>query len=94
MKPEHGGLDDKTVEMFGEFMKLVKTENETARQAMDDMDLDEDFKCAICLDLLYRPQMLEPCRHIFCETCLKRARICICPMCRTPIDACQFSEGT
>merc|ERR1719357_2207608 len=45
MKPEHGGLDDKTVEMFGEFMKLVKTENETARQAMDDMDLDEDFKC-------------------------------------------------
>ena len=53
-------------------------------------------QCPVCLDLLYRPHSLDPCRHIFCETCLRRlsqAQIVKCPICRAIIRKCYFNEG-
>ena len=47
--------------------------------------------CAICHDLLYKPQRCQPCDHIFCDPCLRRlssTRIRKCPMCREKIEKC------
>ena len=47
--------------------------------------------CAICQDLLFQPTILDPCQHIYCETCLRRlgyAEINTCPLCRNDIQGC------
>lgn len=57
-------------------------------------DLSDDFLCPVCLDLLHNPQSVEPCRHAFCDPCLRRLAQtnpfnCPCPLCRTPIKLCR-----
>ena len=57
---------------------------------------NHDLICAICLDIFFRPTTVYPCRHIFCDPCLRRlsnARIVRCPLCRTPIKRCLFNRG-
>ena len=57
---------------------------------------NHDLICAICLDIFFRPTTVYPCRHIFCDPCLRRlsnARIVRCPICRTPIKRCLFNRG-
>ena len=50
-----------------------------------------DDVCAICQDLLFQPTVLDPCQHIYCETCLRRLgnhQINTCPICRSDIQDC------
>ena len=56
----------------------------------------EDLLCPICLELLHRPHSLNPCKHIFCDPCLRRlngARFHRCPVCRSPIKGCRLGKG-
>ena len=51
----------------------------------------EENTCALCLDLLFEPTILDPCQHVFCQTCLRRlgnAHINNCPICRHEIQNC------
>merc|ERR1712198_547202 len=59
----------------------------------------QDDHCPICLDVLYMPTKTYPCRHTFCNTCLKqlkqfdRNESVKCPTCRTEIDKCLFDPN-
>ena len=60
--------------------------------------MDPDLVCPVCLDMLYEPFMAQPCKHVFCETCLRRlgsknAMDTNCPMCRQRIAFCQTQPG-
>jgi hypothetical protein len=61
--------------------------------------LPDDLICPVCLDLLYEPFQTEPCRHIFCEPCLRRlgqknAMATKCPLCRAKIRFCKHLAAT
>ena len=82
--------DDQTIEYFGQFMQSLESNTRNSN------DSPENSRCAICLDLLYLPHLLDPCQHIFCEPCLRRlsgARITKCPMCRARIRRCVYQKG-
>jgi len=62
-------------------------------------NLPDDLICPVCLDLLFEPFQTEPCRHIFCETCLRRlgqknAMATKCPLCRSRIRFCKHLAAT
>ena len=81
-------LDDQTIEHFGQFMQSLALESRRTNSL--------ENRCAICLDLLFNPHLLDPCQHIFCEPCLRRlsgARITKCPMCRARIRRCVYQKG-
>ncbi|XP_063587847.1 E3 ubiquitin-protein ligase RNF180-like [Penaeus indicus] len=65
----------------------------------DDSDkIPMDLMCPVCLDLLYSPLEVQPCRHIFCEPCLRRVAHpnptnTLCPLCRHMIGQCMPSRG-
>ena len=52
----------------------------------DDEDVDEEFNCSICWNLMCQP-VTTTCGHTFCKACLqstlRHKRECI--MCRTPV---------
>ncbi|XP_013415066.1 E3 ubiquitin-protein ligase RNF180 [Lingula anatina] len=57
----------------------------------------EGLTCSICLDLYYRPHSCYPCRHVFCESCLRQianssSTDTVCPLCRTEIKKCILHE--
>ncbi|XP_073536348.1 E3 ubiquitin-protein ligase RNF180 [Phyllobates terribilis] len=55
----------------------------------------ESYTCAVCLDVYFNPYICYPCRHIFCEPCLRTlardnpART-PCPLCRSIITRVHF----
>ena len=58
-------------------------------------DLDASLMCPVCLDLLFDPYGVIPCKHTFCETCLRRIGSkdpmnTFCPMCRQRIVYCEI----
>ncbi|XP_077416405.1 uncharacterized protein rnf180a [Vanacampus margaritifer] len=57
----------------------------------------EGYVCAVCLDVYFSPYMCQPCKHIFCEPCLRTlAKNCPastpCPLCRTIITHVFFQK--
>ncbi|KYO29173.1 E3 ubiquitin-protein ligase RNF180 isoform A [Alligator mississippiensis] len=57
----------------------------------------ESFLCAVCLDVYFNPYMCYPCRHIFCEPCLRmlakdNPTSTPCPLCRTIIARVFFQS--
>nr|XP_057926934.1 E3 ubiquitin-protein ligase RNF180 [Doryrhamphus excisus] len=82
------------------------TANVSSSSSSDDDDDDNDdevvcdkegYICAVCLDVYFSPYMCQPCRHIFCEPCLRTlARNCPantpCPLCRTTITHVFFQK--
>jgi len=57
-------------------------------------DLDASLICPVCLDLLFDPFSVIPCKHTFCETCLRRIgnkdpMNTFCPMCRQRVVYCE-----
>jgi hypothetical protein len=78
---ENPGLCDETVDIFGEFMKMVE----------ETLYLSEiETECSICLNSLQRPHVIDPCGHMFCQACLIRlsqAQGRNCPNCRGAINS-------
>lgn len=87
--------------------KIVRQENEKKEAKMKELldaepelsELPDDLICPVCLDLLHEPFQVEPCRHIFCEPCLRRLgqknpMNCTCPLCRTKIGFCKHLAAT
>jgi hypothetical protein len=77
---ENPGLSDETVDKFGEFMKM-------AEETLYLTEVETD--CSICLSLLQRPHVIDPCGHTFCQACLIRlsqAQRRNCPNCRGVIN--------
>ena len=61
-------------------------------------NVDETLICPVCLDILHDPFVTIPCRHAFCEPCLRRLGSknpmnTLCPMCRTRIAYCDLDRG-
>ena len=53
-----------------------------------------DTTCSICLDRIHRPQEIDPCKHMFCQSCLIRlsqAHRSNCPMCRGAINGTKLN---
>ena len=77
---ENGGLCDETLEMFRDFMAMVNVTS---------LHPGIDLECAICINILFLPQELEVCKHIFCLPCLLRlvqAGGSNCPLCRAVLQ--------
>uniref|UniRef100_A0A7S1WWK8 E3 ubiquitin-protein ligase CHFR n=1 Tax=Alexandrium catenella TaxID=2925 RepID=A0A7S1WWK8_ALECA len=51
-------------------------------------DIEDDIRCGICTDVLFRCLTLVPCGHNFCTACLVkwRRRSYACPECREPVQ--------
>ncbi|KAL4112371.1 hypothetical protein QTP88_016179 [Uroleucon formosanum] len=54
--------------------------------------LENDFQCAICNEVVFRPTMVN-CAHTFCEVCLKSwlSRSNLCPTCRGTVSFTSYS---
>lgn len=71
-----------------------------AEHALGDTDHFEDVErlrsldlvCAVCTNALCRPQELEPCAHLFCESCLARLPKRACPVCKQAIQSSRPSK--
>jgi hypothetical protein len=67
--------------------------------SLEETDIIEEFSCPICYEVLLAPQQLDPCKHIFCDPCLRRmadaprSEAAGCPMCRAEIKSCTTNEG-
>ena len=84
---------------------LVKSDkNDTSTECKNNDDQDEndiidELSCPICYEALHVPQELDPCKHVFCDPCLRRmadaprTEAAGCPMCRTEIKSCTTSIG-
>ena len=65
----------------------------------EENEVIEELSCPICYEALHWPQQLDPCRHIFCDPCLRRmadaprSEAAGCPMCRTEIKSCATNTG-
>lgn len=60
--------------------------------------VDPNLICPVCLDLLHDPCLAVPCKHVFCDPCLRRLGSknpmnTFCPMCRQRILFCQANAG-
>ena len=69
-------------------MEMLK-ENELPKINTTQIFNLDDFSCAICLDLIYKP-ILTPCNHAFCFACFTEnnkleIKITNCPLCRAEI---------
>ncbi|PIO29939.1 hypothetical protein AB205_0085440 [Aquarana catesbeiana] len=67
----------------------------TEDEEKEDIPEKESHTCAVCLDVYFNPYMCYPCRHVFCEPCLRTlARDSPsrtpCPLCRTIIAIVRF----
>ena len=83
---EKDGLCDETLEKFGQFFKMIEVTS---------IHPEVDLECSICMDLLHRPHQTEPCRHIFCLSCLIRLNQAggrNCPLCRTVIQGTNLKK--
>ncbi|XP_077601132.1 uncharacterized protein LOC144215837 isoform X2 [Stigmatopora nigra] len=57
----------------------------------------EAYVCSVCLDVYFNPYMCQPCKHIFCEPCLRTLAQnwpdnTPCPLCRTIITHVFFQK--
>ena len=58
--------------------------------------INEDLCCAVCLELLSAPIRCMPCKHMFCNKCLKAwidEQNSCCPLCRQHIHRCIQDTG-
>ena len=57
-----------------------------AEPAGQDQEISEEFQCAICWQLMYKP-VTTPCGHTFCKECLESALAHRreCTLCKTKI---------
>ena len=60
--------------------------NHTSDYSQDEFEIEEEFVCSICLDLMHQP-VTTPCGHTFCKQCMKDALKIKpeCTTCRTPL---------
>lgn len=84
-KRHHRVVEKKKLQLLEQIM--------TAEPELD--DLDSSLMCPVCLDLLFDPYGVIPCKHTFCETCLRRIGSkdpmnTFCPMCRQRIVYCEI----
>ena len=82
------------VEKFPWFNKL--SSNFFAMDKKTNNGLSEiDVTCSICLDMIHRPQEIDPCKHMFCQSCLfglSQAEGRNCPLCRGAINDTKFKR--
>ena len=67
----------------------------TTREDDGAEDAMAELLCPICLELLHRPHRLNPCRHLFCDPCLRRLNSQNhdqCPVCRSLIEDCHLDQ--
>ncbi|CAL4114916.1 unnamed protein product, partial [Meganyctiphanes norvegica] len=74
-----------------------KAENEEDNKSQKEAGEEESSRipghltCPICLDLLHNPCRTQPCKHLFCESCLRQmgGENTACPLCREVIGQCK-----
>ena len=52
-------------------------------------------ECSICLDIFHKPCKILPCKHYFCDPCLRRlfqSGTTTCPLCREQIEGCFYDN--
>ena len=94
--PNSGGI------VINEYFKDdegAKYDKGANKDEQDEDDIIEELSCPICYEALHVPQVLDPCKHIFCDPCLRRmadaprTEAAGCPMCRTEIKSCTTNIG-
>ena len=87
------------VEKFPWFNKLSWNFFAIDEKTNNGLRLSEfDVTCSICLDMLHRPQEIDPCKHMFCQSCLTRmyhenlGMEAKCPLCRGAINDTKFNR--
>ncbi|XP_005366649.1 E3 ubiquitin-protein ligase RNF180 isoform X2 [Microtus ochrogaster] len=78
------------------FLDHMTLSNEMSTDDENEYTEEKDsYICAVCLDVYFNPYMCYPCRHIFCEPCLRtlakdNPASTPCPLCRTIISRVFF----
>lgn len=80
---------------FEKEMLKIAREKEKERQ-LEAEGVPWDFACPLCLEVMLHPYTTSPCKHNFCQGCLRhlssacsqRGNVCCCPLCRKPISCC------
>ena len=78
---------------------VSNSEDEKVDKINEENEVIEELSCPICYEALHWPQQLDPCKHIFCDPCLRRmadaprSEAAGCPMCRSEIKSCVTSTG-
>ena len=73
-------------------MVTLHNNNEKTKHMGDDGLVKE---CPICLDTLHKPCQILPCKHIYCDPCLRRlyqSGTSLCPLCRATINGCYLDR--
>ena len=73
-------------------MLTLNNINEETKYMGDDGLIKE---CPICLDTLHKPCQILPCKHVYCDPCLRRlyqSGTSLCPLCRKTIDGCYLDK--
>ncbi|XP_044148303.1 E3 ubiquitin-protein ligase RNF180 isoform X2 [Bufo gargarizans] len=76
--------------------KQINTSHHIVTEEDDELIKEkESYTCAVCLDVYFNPYLCYPCRHIFCEPCLRtlardNPTRTPCPLCRSIITRVHF----
>ena len=73
-------------------MVTLHNNNEKTKHMGDDGLVKE---CPICLDTLHKPCQILPCKHVYCDPCLRRlyqSGTSLCPLCRATINGCYLDR--
>jgi protein-L-isoaspartate(D-aspartate) O-methyltransferase len=59
-------------------------------------DIDDEFKCAICCDVIEDPVQVVSCEHVFCRLCIKQwiEREASCPVDRNTVTVSQLGDAS
>ncbi|XP_057688878.1 E3 ubiquitin-protein ligase RNF180 [Corythoichthys intestinalis] len=85
-------------EHFSEYCGRAGSVSSSSSSEEDEEEMTKEaYVCAVCLDVYFSPYMCQPCKHIFCEPCLRTlAKNCPdstpCPLCRTIITHVFFQK--
>ena len=64
-----------------QFNTTINEESPPPMEELDQHGLDDEFICAVCLNIIVKASACHPCGHIFCHDCIHMATFC--HMCRT-----------
>ncbi|KAK7096220.1 E3 ubiquitin-protein ligase RNF180-like [Littorina saxatilis] len=100
--------DDHTEDLVGRKAPPVKSDAERQREQMERKERAEqtlqaeevlwEHTCPMCLEVMLSPHTALPCRHDFCECCMRRLTTIRtptttdCPLCRQRIATCLLNE--
>jgi Skp family chaperone for outer membrane proteins len=77
---------EENIEELEEYVKTLKATAKAMRQVLESTNVDQvvKFQCFVCMDRSI-DTFLDPCGHVLCSACWRRANSPACPACRVQV---------